>query len=82
MQTIHSVHDFDGNRITEYDFDPLTSTSTLLREYIWRGGRQYHWAIAFISSDSIGRHIFATDALGVKVWEASYLPFGGVHSST
>ena len=29
-----------------------------------------------------GRPIFATNDLGVKVWEASYLPFGGVHTST
>jgi RHS repeat-associated protein len=26
--------------------------------------------------------VFATDSTGVKVWEASYLPFGGVHTST
>ena len=26
--------------------------------------------------------MFATNDLGVKVWEASYTPFGGVHTST
>ncbi len=26
--------------------------------------------------------MFATDASGAKVWEATYLPFGGVHAST
>ncbi|WP_347312221.1 hypothetical protein [Defluviimonas sp. SAOS-178_SWC] len=30
----------------------------------------------------IRRTVFATNDLGVKVWEASYLPFGGVHVAT
>jgi hypothetical protein len=38
--------------------------------------------IYFIRSDHIGRPVFATNDLGVKVCEASYLPFGGVHVST
>jgi len=29
-----------------------------------------------------GRPVFATNELGVKVWEASYLPFGGVQASS
>lgn len=32
-QTIHVVHDADGNRMAEYDYDPVSQTSTLLREY-------------------------------------------------
>ena len=32
---VHRIHDADGNRIAEYDYDPLTLTSTLLREYVW-----------------------------------------------
>jgi hypothetical protein len=32
-----------------------------------------------VRMDHIGRPVFATDASGLKVWEASYLPFGGVH---
>ena len=35
--------------------------------------------IFLIRTDHIGRPVFATDANGLKVWEASYLPFGGVH---
>jgi RHS repeat-associated protein len=41
------------------------------------GGKIY-----FIRTDHIGRPVFATNDLGVKVWEASYLPFGGVHVAT
>ncbi len=32
-----------------------------------------------VRTDHIGRPVFATDLAGSKVWEASYLPFGGVH---
>ncbi|SFI65780.1 RHS repeat-associated core domain-containing protein [Jannaschia pohangensis] len=53
-----------------------------MREYIWlegrviaviEGGELYH-----VRTDHIGRPVFATNDLGVKVWEVSYLPFGGV----
>jgi hypothetical protein len=37
-QTIHSVHDVDGNRIAEYDYDAVAGTSTLIREYVWMAG--------------------------------------------
>lgn len=40
------------------------------------GGQVY-----FVRTDHIGRPVFATASAGVKVWEASYLPFGGVHTS-
>ena len=39
-------------------------------------------AIHYIRTDHIGRPTFATDATGTEVWEATYLPFGGVHTST
>ncbi|MEP6019202.1 MAG: hypothetical protein ABJ251_12080 [Paracoccaceae bacterium] len=35
--------------------------------------------IFLIRTDQIGRPVFATDANGVKIWKASYLPFGGAH---
>jgi RHS repeat-associated protein len=38
--------------------------------------------VFFIRTDHIGRPVFATNDLGVKVWEASYLPFGGVQTAT
>ncbi len=38
--------------------------------------------VTHVRTDHIGRPVFATDGFGVKVWEASYLPFGGVHTST
>ena len=33
--------------------------------------------VYYIRSDHIGRPVFATNAAGVQVWTASYLPFGG-----
>ena len=36
-----------------------------------------------VRTDHIGRPVFATNAsTGAVVWEASYLPFGGVNTST
>ncbi len=32
-------------------------------------------------ADHIGRPVFATTASGAKAWEATSLPFGGVHTS-
>ena len=39
-------------------------------------------AVYYVRTDHIGRPVFATDIAGTVVWEASYLPFGGVHTST
>jgi RHS repeat-associated protein len=39
-------------------------------------------AAYLIRTDHIERPVFATDTSGVKVWEGTYLPFGGVHVST
>ncbi|MBN8629470.1 MAG: RHS repeat-associated core domain-containing protein [Rhodobacterales bacterium] len=38
--------------------------------------------ISFVRADHIGRPVFATNSTGVKVWTATYTPFGGVHTST
>ncbi|MGB7271449.1 MAG: RHS repeat-associated core domain-containing protein, partial [Albidovulum sp.] len=38
--------------------------------------------IYLVRADHIGRPIYATTMAGTKVWEASYLPFGGVHVTT
>ncbi len=43
-----------------------------------RAGR----VVYFIRADHIGRPVFATNSAGVKVWTATYNPFGGVHTST
>ena len=81
-ETIHVVHDPEANRIAEYLYD----TSTLIRQYIWMEGRIVAVVeggqIFYVRTDHIGRPVFATNDLGVKVWEASYLPFGGVHVAT
>ena len=85
-ETIHSLHDAVGNRIAEYDYDESLGTSTLIREYIWADGMVVAvvegGALYFVRTDHIGRPIFATDEAGTKVWEASYLPFGGVQTAT
>ncbi|MEO1538080.1 MAG: RHS repeat-associated core domain-containing protein [Pseudomonadota bacterium] len=85
-QTIHNVFDLDGNRIAEYLYDEGTGTSTLIREYIWLHGQVIGvWEggqLFYVRSDHIGRPVFATNDLGFKVWEASYLPFGGVQASS
>ena len=36
----------------------------------------------FIRADHIGRPVFGTNTGGTKVWTASYLPFGGVRTTT
>jgi RHS repeat-associated protein len=85
-QVLHALHGPDGNRIAEYLYDPVSGGSTLLREYVWMDGRAVAVVeggeVFFVRTDHIGRPVFATDPDGLKVWEASYLPFGGVHVST
>ena len=83
-ETIHAVHDLDGNRLAEYDYDASTGSSTLIRQYVWMEGRVVAVVeggqVFFLRTDHIGRPVFATNELGGgKVWEANYLPFGGVH---
>lgn len=72
--------------MAEFAYDPVAGTSTLLREYVWFEGKPIAviegGVVYFVRSDHIGRPVFATDATGAKVWEATYLPFGGVHTST
>jgi hypothetical protein len=33
-ETIHVVHDPEGNRIAEYLYDAVTQSSTLIRQYV------------------------------------------------
>ena len=85
---IHSVHDADGNRLAEYQIDNTTVVSTLLQEYVWHDGVPVAVVdgqtdeVFFVRTAHIGRPVFATDTAAVKVWEATYLPFSGVHVST
>ena len=62
--TMHVVHDADGNRLAEYDYDPATSTATLLRD-IWLNGEAIGvvegGVLYFVRTDHIGRPAFATD---------------------
>ena len=85
-QTIHNIFDADGQRIAEYLYDDTTGTSRLIREYIWANGAlagvYENDTLYFVRTDHIGRPVFATDDTGLKVWEASYLPFGGVAASS
>ena len=76
------MFDSQGRRIAEYD----EATGTLLREYIWNGWDPVALieggTVYYVRADHIGRPVFATSSAGVKVWEATPLPFGGVHVST
>ncbi|MFT4715854.1 MAG: RHS repeat-associated protein [Paracoccaceae bacterium] len=85
-QTIHSIYDLEGKRIEEYLFDPVASTSTLIREYVWLDGKPVAviegGVIYYVRADHIGRPVFATDGTAAVVWSASYQPFGGVHVSS
>jgi RHS repeat-associated protein len=80
--TIHSVFDSEGRRIAEYN----EATGALIREYVWNGWEPVAviegGVVSFVRADHIGRSVFATNSSGVKVWSATYHPFGGVHVST
>ena len=80
--TIHSVFDSAGNRIAEYN----QATGALIREYVWFNGAPLAviegGVTTFIRTDHIGRPVFGTNTGGTKVWTASYLPFGGVRTTT
>ena len=80
--TIHSVFDSDGNRIAEYN----EATGSLIREYVWLDGAPIAviegGVISYVRTDHIGRPVFATNAAGAIVWTASYLPFGGVSTTS
>lgn len=79
------MHDLNGNIIAEYD-----SAGTVLREYIWLEERPLAVVdhsgtspvIYHVHSDHLGRPVVMTDDTKTKVWEANFLPFGGVHSLT
>jgi RHS repeat-associated protein len=76
------VFDSDGRRIAEYN----ETTGALIREYVWMGWNPVAviegGTVYYIRADHIGRPVFATNGNGAKVWTATYLPFGGVHTST
>ena len=63
-----------------------STTGALIREYVWLEGQPIAviegGVISFVRADHIGRPVFATNSAGAKVWTASYLPFGGVRTST
>ena len=68
--------------IAEYN----EATGALIREYVWLGWEPIAviegGVVSYIRTDHIGRPVFATNTAGAKVWTASYLPFGGVRTST
>ena len=67
-QTIHSVHGLAGNRIAEYDYDPSTQATTLLREYIWMDGTAIGvvegGVLYFVRTDWIGHPVLGSYGLG------------------
>ena len=72
-----------GRRIAEY------SDGILIREYVWMNDRPIavleNGGLFLIRTDHIGRPILTTEVIGTQpqvVWEARYLPFGGVEVLT
>ncbi|MEM6387226.1 MAG: hypothetical protein AAF718_13430 [Pseudomonadota bacterium] len=57
-----------------------------IREYTWLNGQVIGvfegGQFFYVRSNQIGRPVFATNDLGLKVWEASSLPFGAVEASS
>jgi RHS repeat-associated protein len=80
--TIHSVFAAQGRRIAEYN----QATGALIREYVWMGWEPVAviegGVTSFVRTDHIGRPVFATNTAGTQVWTASYMPFGGVRTTT
>ena len=80
--TIHSVFDSQSRRIAEYN----ESTGALIREYVWNGWEAIAviegGVISYVRTDHIGRPVFATNSTGAVVWTNTYLPFGGVRTTT
>ena len=56
------------------------------REYVWNGWEPVAviegGVVSFVRTDHIARPVFATNSTGVKVWTATYRPFGEVVTST
>jgi RHS repeat-associated protein len=75
------VFDSQGRRIAEYN----EGTGALIREYVWMGWEPVAviegGVTSFVRTDHIGRPVFATNTAGVKVWTATYDPFGGVRTT-
>lgn len=80
-------HDLDGNVIAA-EADDAGNT---LREYIWLEGRPVAVvadvntsspALYQVHVDHLGRPVMITDSTKAIVWQATYLPYGGVYSVT
>ena len=72
-KTIHVVHDLDGNRLAAYEIDNVTGAQVPLQEYVWFEGPPVAVVdgqtdeVFFVRTDHIGRPVFATDDIGIKV---------------
>jgi RHS repeat-associated protein len=84
-RTIHMVYDQDGNLIFEAD----GATGEMLREYVWLQGRPVavidaaaDSSIYAVHVDHLDRPVMMTNYAGAIVWQASYLPFGEVRTSS
>lgn len=83
--TLHMLYDQDGNLIAEAD----GATGEVLHEYFWLGMRPVAvmdkaaaGSLYAVHVDHLDRPVMMTDATGAIVWQADYLPFGEVRTST
>ena len=90
MHVVFNLEGIEGYYSTSQFWSDLQRAvvypASLIREYVWANnmlvGVFENGQIYFVRTDQIGRPVFATDTTGAKVWEASYLPFGGVQASS
>ena len=67
-QVINSVYGPDGNRMAEFEYDPVAGSSSLLREYVWFEGKPVAvvegGVVYFVRSDHIGRPVLRRTGRG------------------
>lgn len=91
--TLHYIYDLDGHLIAEADGSAATPTIT--RDYVWQAANDNTpvdlplavvdivgttHTLNHVHADHLGRPIRMTDAAKATVWQASYKPYGEVHT--
>ena len=86
--SVHYIYDQADHIIAEVDGSTAPQT---LREYIWLDDQPIAVVsnvntaspqLLYVHADHLNRPVMMTDQSRAKIWEASYKPFGEVHSVT